>query len=310
MPDERPRVLISGASVAGPVLAYWLHRFGFLPTVIERVAELRVGGGGHAVDLFGPVVELMDWMGVLPEVEQARTQTEVITLVRPRAPTVEVPAELLSEGVSERHIEIMRGDLAKILYEAARGRVEYIFDDSIAAVRDDGGQVEVKFENGGPRTFDLLVGADGLHSITRRLVFGPEESFLRDRTSDAGPSAPPRSAPAQAHCLRRKRCSHAVRGSTQRTVRTAEPLAKRGSASEDVPNDQHSADEAGADRNPLGGRLDLALGFRSESRMLWGDGSQPDREPDRRRYNDYHQDQQQRTCPPWGREAAGALGDA
>jgi 2-polyprenyl-6-methoxyphenol hydroxylase-like FAD-dependent oxidoreductase len=82
MPVELPRVLISGASVAGPVLAYWLHRFGFRPTVIERVAELRVGGGGHAVDLFGPVVELMDWMGVLPEVEQARTQTEVIALGR------------------------------------------------------------------------------------------------------------------------------------------------------------------------------------------------------------------------------------
>ena len=77
MPVERHRVLISGASVAGPVLAYWLHRFGFRPTVIERIAELRVGGGGHAVDLFGPVVELMDWMGVLPEVERARTQTEV-----------------------------------------------------------------------------------------------------------------------------------------------------------------------------------------------------------------------------------------
>jgi 2-polyprenyl-6-methoxyphenol hydroxylase-like FAD-dependent oxidoreductase len=66
MPVERPRVLISGASVAGPVLAYWLHRFGFRPTVIERVADLRVGGGGHAVDLFGPVVELMDWMGCYP----------------------------------------------------------------------------------------------------------------------------------------------------------------------------------------------------------------------------------------------------
>ena len=179
MPVERPRVLISGASVAGPVLAYWLHRFGFRPTVIERIAELRVGGGGHAVDLFGPVVELMDWMGVLPEVERARTQTEVIALVRDRGRPVEVSAEMLSEGVSEQHIEIMRGDLAKILYEAARGQVEYVFDDSIATVRDDGSRVEVTFERGRPRTFDLLVGADGLHSITRRLVFGPEESFLR-----------------------------------------------------------------------------------------------------------------------------------
>src|SRR5215218_2484984 len=90
MPAERPRVLISGASVAGPVLAFWLHRCGFRPTVIEQVAELRVGGGGHAVDLFGPVVELMDWMGVLPEVERARTQTEVIALVRPGGRPVEV----------------------------------------------------------------------------------------------------------------------------------------------------------------------------------------------------------------------------
>ena len=177
MPVERPRVLISGASVAGPVLAYWLHRFGFQPAVIERVAELRVGGGGHAVDLFGPAVELMDWMGVLPEVEQARTQTEVIALVRPGRRPVEVPAEMVSEGVSERHIEIMRGDLAKIVYEATRGQVEYVFNDSIATVHDDGSAVEVRFERGAHRTFDLLVGADGLHSLTRSLVFGPEESF-------------------------------------------------------------------------------------------------------------------------------------
>ena len=104
---ERPRLLISSASVAGPVLAYWLHRFGFRPTVIERVADLRVGGGGHAVDLFGPVVELMDWMGALPEVEQARTQTEVTALIRPARRPVEVPAGMLSEGVSKRNIEIM-----------------------------------------------------------------------------------------------------------------------------------------------------------------------------------------------------------
>jgi 2-polyprenyl-6-methoxyphenol hydroxylase-like FAD-dependent oxidoreductase len=121
----------------------------------------------------------MDWMGVLPEVEQARTQTEVIALARPGRRPVEVPAEMLSEGVSERHIEIMRGDLAKIVYEATRGQVEYVFDDSIATVHDDGSQVEVTFERGGPRTFEFLVGADGLHSITRRLVFGPEESYLQ-----------------------------------------------------------------------------------------------------------------------------------
>jgi 2-polyprenyl-6-methoxyphenol hydroxylase-like FAD-dependent oxidoreductase len=172
-------VLISGASVAGPVLAYWLHRFGFRPTVIERTAQPRFGSGGHAVDLFGPVIEMTDWMGVLPEVEQAQTQTEVMALVRPRGRTVEAPAETLSEGVSGRHIEIMRGDLAKIVYRATRDDVEYVFDDSIATVQDDGDRLQVTFERGGQQCFDLLVGADGLHSITRRLVFGPEEQFLR-----------------------------------------------------------------------------------------------------------------------------------
>jgi 2-polyprenyl-6-methoxyphenol hydroxylase-like FAD-dependent oxidoreductase len=179
MPVERPSVLISGASVAGPVLAYWLQRFGFVPTVIERNAELRSGGGGHAVDLFGPVVELMGWMGVLDEVEQARTRTEVIALVLSDGRSYAVPADMASEGVSARHIEIMRGDLARILYDAARDQVEYVFGDSIAAVHDDGTRVEVTFERGAPRTFDLVVGADGLHSVTRRLVFGPEEPFMR-----------------------------------------------------------------------------------------------------------------------------------
>ena len=104
--------------------------------------------------------------GALPEVEQARTQTEVTALIRPARRPVEVPAGMLSEGVSKRNIEIMHCDLTKIVYEANSGHVEYGSDD---------------FELGGCRTFDLLVGADGLHSITCRLVFGPEESFLRFR---------------------------------------------------------------------------------------------------------------------------------
>ena len=112
MATDRPRALVSGASVAGPVLAYWLHRFGFQPTVIERTPEVALGGGGHAVDLFGPAVELMDWMGLEGQVEPARTLTRVFSLVRPGRPPVEVPAEIASEGVSERHVEIMRGDLA------------------------------------------------------------------------------------------------------------------------------------------------------------------------------------------------------
>ncbi len=117
------RVLVSGASVAGPVLAYWLHRFGFQPTVVERNAELRFGGGGHAVDLFGPAVQIIEWMGALQQVRDARTRTEIISYLREGHRPVDAPAELMSEGVSERHIEIMRGDLTKIIYDA--GRTQY-----------------------------------------------------------------------------------------------------------------------------------------------------------------------------------------
>ena len=179
MPNRRPRVLISGASVAGPVLAYWLQRFGFRPTVIERTAQPRFGSGGHAVDLFDPAVELMSWMGVLGRVEQARTPTQLIEFVRMHGRSVSAPAELGSEGVADRHLEIMRGDLAKILYEATCDDMPYVFDDSITGVQDEPDGVHVTFERGRPDTFDLLVGADGLHSITRRLVFGPEREFSR-----------------------------------------------------------------------------------------------------------------------------------
>jgi 2-polyprenyl-6-methoxyphenol hydroxylase-like FAD-dependent oxidoreductase len=115
----------------------------------------------------------------LPEVQGARTRNDVISLARPGHRPIEVSAEALSEGVSARHVEIMRGDLASIIYELAREQVEYIFDDSIATVRDTGPAVEVTFEHGAPQTYDLAIGADGLHSTTRRLVFGPDLEFQR-----------------------------------------------------------------------------------------------------------------------------------
>jgi 2-polyprenyl-6-methoxyphenol hydroxylase-like FAD-dependent oxidoreductase len=170
-------VLISGASVAGPAVAYWLSRCGFRPTVVERTSALRIGGGGHAVDLFGPAVEIADRMGVLEAVQAARTRTEVVRLVRTGHRDVEAAAALATEGVSERHIEIMRGDLAQILYEAGRDEVEYLFGDSISALHDLGEVVEVSFEHAPPWTFDIVIGADGLHSNTRRLTFGGEAQF-------------------------------------------------------------------------------------------------------------------------------------
>ena len=172
------RVLISGASVAGPVLAYWLNRFGFQATVVERTEELRFGSGGHAVDLFDPALQIIEWIGALPQVQDAGTHTEIISFIRDGHRPIDVPAELGSEGVSERHVEIMRGELAKIIHEAGRNDVEYLFGNSISSLEEIDQGVDVTFQHGSPQTFDLVIGADGLHSITRRLAFGEEYQFL------------------------------------------------------------------------------------------------------------------------------------
>jgi 2-polyprenyl-6-methoxyphenol hydroxylase-like FAD-dependent oxidoreductase len=177
VPQNRD-VLVVGASVAGPTLAYWLRRFGFNPTVVERTPSLRAGLGGHAVDLFGPAVDVAEKMGILPQVIDARTKTDVLSFLRPGKPAVDVNMGQLVAGVSDRHVEIMRGELASILYEASRADVEYIFGDTIRTLQETPEAVEVTFERSAPRRFGLVVGADGLHSIVRRLMFGDERQFL------------------------------------------------------------------------------------------------------------------------------------
>jgi 2-polyprenyl-6-methoxyphenol hydroxylase-like FAD-dependent oxidoreductase len=174
-----PEVLICGASIAGPTLAYWLRRSGYAPTVVERTPTLRAGLGGHAVDLFGPAVDVVEWMGVLPAVLAARTGTELISFERPGKAAITVSMDRLVAGISDRHVEIMRGELASILHEATRHDVEYLFGNSIRTLDQDATGVRVTFAHGPPRRFDLVVGADGLHSIVRRLTFGEEARFRR-----------------------------------------------------------------------------------------------------------------------------------
>ncbi|MEV5875639.1 FAD-dependent monooxygenase [Streptomyces sp. NPDC052101] len=167
-------VLVSGASVAGPALALNLARYGARVTVVERAPDLR--GGGFAVDFRGHVHRrVLTGMGIWEEIHAHQTHMGPQSVVdADGSPRVELPAQLMSGDV-----EIFRGELARIMYERTADRVEYVFGDSIAALTETPDGVEVAFERGAPRRFDLVVGADGLHSNTRRLVFGDESRYLR-----------------------------------------------------------------------------------------------------------------------------------
>ena len=173
------RVLISGASVAGPTAAYWLCRRGFAVTVVERMPLATVRTSGHAVDLFGPAMDVAEWTGVLPAVIDACTRTEIVSFQRDNGRAVDIEMRRMVAGISGRHVEIMRGELAAILYQATRSDAQYLFEDSIRSIVEDPGGVAVTFEHAPEGRFDLVIGADGLHSIVRRLVFGPEDRFRR-----------------------------------------------------------------------------------------------------------------------------------
>jgi 2-polyprenyl-6-methoxyphenol hydroxylase-like FAD-dependent oxidoreductase len=173
--DENRDILISGASVAGPALAYWLSRYGFHPTVVERAPQLR--GGGYAVDFRGAAhLTVLAKMGILDAIKTRQTHLSATTIVDQQGrPVAQMPAHVFAGDV-----EILRGDLAKILYEATKDTTEYLFGDSITRLEERPGGVRVWFSRASPRTFSLVIGADGLHSNVRRLAFGEHDHFIED----------------------------------------------------------------------------------------------------------------------------------
>lgn len=171
-------VLVTGASIAGPALAHWLHRRGARVTVVEQAPGLRPGG--QAVDARGVAKEAIRRMGLDAAVRAVRTDTR-------GAHEVDASGTVLETHRADEHdgdghvaeVEVLRGDLAQVLYDDTREHAEYVFGDRIASLQQDDDGVDVTFAGGTRRRFDLVVGAEGLHSALRATVFGPRERYVR-----------------------------------------------------------------------------------------------------------------------------------
>jgi 2-polyprenyl-6-methoxyphenol hydroxylase-like FAD-dependent oxidoreductase len=169
------RILIVGAGIAGPTLAYWLIRAGHEATLVERAPELR--RGGYVVDFWGAGFDVAERMGIVPDLRRrgyVLTEARAVDREGNRVASLR-PSAIM--GSTQRYVSIARSDLATVIYDALDGAAELILDDTVDALVDDGDRVRVRFESGRARDFDLVVGADGLHSQVRKLAFGPDEPF-------------------------------------------------------------------------------------------------------------------------------------
>jgi 2-polyprenyl-6-methoxyphenol hydroxylase-like FAD-dependent oxidoreductase len=170
-------VLISGSSVAGTALAYWLREQGLTPVVVERAPAQR--RGGQAIDVRGAALTVIRRMGLEAQVRGLKNHSNGMSMLDPQGNELFRSEEfaLSSGSLDSDDVEILREDLVDLMYAKNDG-IEYLYGDSIAAIHPEDDAVTVEFEHAAPRRFDLVVGADGLHSNTRRLAFGPEADYI------------------------------------------------------------------------------------------------------------------------------------
>jgi 2-polyprenyl-6-methoxyphenol hydroxylase-like FAD-dependent oxidoreductase len=177
MPAQ-PNVLIAGAGIAGPALAILLNKNGFRTTIVERADSIRTAG--QQIDVTGPGVKIIRLMGVEQAIRDRTVTDNGIKFVDAKnKPIASFPVSGSTASLV-REIEIMRGDIADVFYQATKNETEYIFNDRVESLTETKDGITVGFKNSIDRTFDLVVAADGLSSRTREVAFGkPKNAFVK-----------------------------------------------------------------------------------------------------------------------------------
>jgi len=169
------KILIVGAGIAGPTLAFWLLKGGHEVTIVEHAPGLR--SGGYLIDFWGAGFDVAARMGIVPELRKHGYNFTEARAVDTKGRKVASFDPSVVIETNDRYLSIPRADLATVIYDALDGKAELLVDDTVRDLDDDGKRVRVTFESGTVRDFDLVAGADGLHSRVRRLAFGPDEQY-------------------------------------------------------------------------------------------------------------------------------------
>ncbi|RYY37921.1 MAG: FAD-binding monooxygenase [Sphingobacteriaceae bacterium] len=171
---KEKKILVTGASISGPTLAYWLNRYGFKVTVAERAAELRLGG--QNIDVKGPAAEIARKMDIEGAIREKNTTEVGLRFVNIKNKTVaEFPVD--SSLSMTQDLEILRGDLVRILYDETKNNVEYRFNEHVTELVQTDANVTVTFSGGNMESFDLVIAAEGIGSQTRKLALGSSPNF-------------------------------------------------------------------------------------------------------------------------------------